>query len=142
MEVIQMNDVRENKQELQTVIQALGNAAVSILFKDWERVVIGYFIAGESNVSHLQFHAITTSSDDYIDLMDESWDSDEFDDAVVEVQRNCKKIRAICSAVNDNWTAMTFTMMADGTFNIDYAYDVIEDYNSSFILNWQSQYLI
>ena len=137
-----MNDVRENKQELQTIIQALGNAAASILPKNWERVVIGYFIAGESNVSHLQFHTITTSSDDYIDLMDESWDSDELDDAIIEVQRNCKKIRTICSAANDSWTAMTFIMMADGTFNIDYVYDVIEDYDSSFILNWQSQYLI
>lgn len=140
--VIQMNDIRENKQELQTIIQALGNAAASILPKNWERVVIGYFIAGESNVSHLQFHTITTSSDDYIDLMDKSWDSNELDDAVIEVQRNCKKIRTICSAANDSWTAMTFIMMADGTFNIDYVYDVIEDYDSSFILNWQSQYLI
>ncbi len=137
-----MNDIRENKQELQTIIQALGNAAASILPKNWERVVIGYFIAGESNVSHLQFHTITTSSDDYIDLMDKSWDSNELDDAVIEVQRNCKKIRTICSAANDSWTAMTFIMMADGTFNIDYVYDVIEDYDSSFILNWQSQYLI
>lgn len=137
-----MNDVRENKQELQTIIQALGNAATSILPHNWERVVIGYFIAGENDVSHLQFHIITTSSDDYIDLIDESWDSDEIDDAVIEIQRNCKKIRTICSAANDSWTAMTFSMMADGTFNIDYVYNVIEDYNSSFILNWQSQHLI
>ena len=142
MEVIHMNDVREHKQELQAVIQALGNAAVSILPKDWERVVVGYFVAGENNISHLQFHKITTSSDDYIDLMDESWNSDEFDDALIEVQKYCKKIRSICSAANDNWTTMTFSMMADGTFNIDYAYDVIKNYNSSFILNWQSQYLI
>ena len=78
-----MNDVRENKQELQATIQALGNVDVSVLPKDWERVVVGYFIAGENNVSHLQFHTITTSSDDYIDLMGESWDSDEFDDCLL-----------------------------------------------------------
>lgn len=137
-----MNDVRENKQELQAVIQALGNAAASILPKDWERVVVGYFIAGENNISHLQFHTITTFSDDYIDLIDESWDSGEFDDVIIEVQQLCKKIGNICSVANDIWTSMTFSMMADGTFNIDYAYDVIENYDSSFILNWQSQYLI
>lgn len=137
-----MNDVRENKQELQAIIQTLGNATASVLPEDWERVVVGYFIAGENNISHLQFHAITTSSDDYIDLMNESWESDEFDDAIIEVQQLCKKIRSICSAANDSWTAMTFSMMADGTFNINYAYDVIEDYDSPFILNWQSQYLI
>lgn len=136
-----MNDVRENKQELQATIQALGNVAVSVLPKDWERVVVGYFIAGENNVSHLQFHTITTSSDDYIDLMGESWDSDEFDDAIIEVQQLCKKLKSICYAVNDNWTAMTFSVMVDGTFNIDYTYDVIENFDSTFILKWQSQYL-
>ncbi len=137
-----MNDVRENKQELQAVIQTLGNVAASILPKDWERVVVGYFITGESNISHLQFHVITTSSDDYVDLLNESWDSDEFDDAIIEIQQCCKKIRSICSAAKDSWTAMTFGMMADSTFNIDYAYDEIRDYDASFILKWQSQYLI
>lgn len=136
-----MNDVRENKQELQATIQALGNVAVSVLPKGWERVVVGYFITGENNVSHLQFHTITTSSDDYIDLMDESWDSDAFDDTIIEVQQLCKKLKSISYVANDNWTAMTFAMMADGTFNIDYTYDVIEDYDSTFILKWQSQYL-
>ena len=136
-----MNNVRENKQELQAVIQALGNAAASVLPEDWEHVVVGYFIAGENNVSHLQFHTITASSDDYIDLMDESWDYDEFDDAIIEVQQICKKLRSVCSAANDNWTAMTFSMMADGTFNIDYSYDAIRGYDSTFILKWQSQYL-
>ena len=92
-------------------------------------------------MSHLQFHTITTSSDDYIDLMDESWDTDDFDDAIIEVQQYCKKLKSICYIANDNWTAMTFSMMADGTFNIDYVYDVIEDYDSTFILKWQSQYL-
>lgn len=137
-----MNDVHENKQELQAIIQALGNIAASVLPENWERVVVGYFIAGENNVSHLQFHTITTSSYDYIDLMDESWDSGEYDYAIIEVQQLCKELRSICSAANDRWTTMTFCMMANGTFNIDYAYDVIEDYNSSFILNWQSHYLI
>ena len=136
-----MNDVRENKQELQGVIQALGNVIASILPENWERVVVGYFIAGENSVSHLQFHTITTSSDDYIDLMDESWDTDDFDDAIIEVQQYCKKLKSICYIANDNWTAMTFSIMADGTFNIDYVYDVIEDYDSTFILKWQSQYL-
>lgn len=136
-----MTDVRENKQELQAIIQALGNATASILPENWEHTIVGYFIAGESNVSHLQFHTITASSDDYIDLMDESWEYDEFDDAIIEVQQFCEKLRSICSIANDNWTAMTFSMMSDGTFNIDYAYDVIEDYDSTFILKWQSQYL-
>ena len=137
-----MNDVRENRQELQAAIQALGNAAAGILPRVWERVVVGYFIAGEKKISHLQFHAITASSGDYVDLMDASWNSDEFDDAVVEIQQCCKAIRRICCAAKDCWTAMTFSMTANGEFNIDYAYDAIGAYDPSFILSWQSQHLI
>lgn len=136
-----MNDIRENKQELQSIIKTLGNTTASILPENWKHVVVGYFIAGETNVSHLQFHTITIYSDDYIDIMDASWDCDEFDDAIIEIQQICKKLLTICKAVNDNWTSMTFCMTADGAFNIDYAYDVIEDYDSTFILKWQSQYL-
>lgn len=137
-----MSDIRENKQDFQTAVQALGNAAASILPKDWERVVVGYFLVGEEKVTHLQFHVIAMSTDDYIDLMDASWDSDDFDDAIIEVQRHLETIRKICSAANDNWTSMTFSMMADGAFNIDYEYDAIEKYDSAFILNWQSKHLI
>ena len=137
-----MSDIRENKQNLQNAIQALGNAAVSILPEDWERVVVGYFIVGEDRVTHLQFHMIARSTGDYIDLMDASWDSDELDDAIIEVQRHCETIRKICSAANDRWTSMTFGMMADGSFNIDYEYDTIEKYDSAFIMNWQSKHLI
>lgn len=137
-----MSDVHENKQYLQTAIQSLGNAIARILPNDWERVVVGYFIVGENKVSHIQFHVITMSTDDYSDLMATSWDSDEFDDGIIEVQQLCETLRRICSVANDNWSAMTFSMIPDGTFNIDYDYDVIEKYDSAFILNWQSQHLI
>lgn len=137
-----MNDIRENKQELQAVIQALGNAAVSVLPDNWMRVVIGYFIAGAHDVSHLQFHMVAADADDYTDLMDASWDSDEFDDAAIEIQQLCKKLRDICAGVNDRWNALTFSMTADGAFNIDYSYDSIAAYDSAFILKWQSQHLI
>ena len=137
-----MSDVRENKQNLQTAIQSLGNAIARILPEDWERVVVGYFIVGENNVPHIQFHVITMSSDDYSDLMAISWDSDEFDDEIIEVQQLCETLRRICSVANDNWSTMTFSMIADGTFNVDYDYDVIDKYDPAFILNWQSQHLI
>ena len=136
-----MSSVRENKQKLQTAIQSLGNAIARMLPGDWERVVVGYFVVGENKVSHIQFHVITMSTDDYSDLMATSWASDEFDDGIIEVQQLCETLRKICSAADDNWSTMTFSMIPDGTFNVDYNYDVIEKYDSAFILNWQSQYL-
>lgn len=137
-----MNDVREAKNELKTVIQILGNKIASILPENWEYAVIGFFIVGENNVSHLQFHTFTTASNEYVDIMEEAWNTNDYDDAIIEVQQLCKKLRGICSLVNDSWTAMTFSLTADGSFNIDYAYDTIKNYDSKFIFNWQSQYLI
>ena len=136
-----MSNIRENKQQLQQQIQALGNAAASALPDNWERVVVGFFLSGEKLVTHLQFHVMTTTSDDYIDLMNASWDTDAYDGAISEIQQICKKIRSICVAARDSWMSMTFCMMADGSFNIDYDYDAIERYDPAFIMMWQSQYL-
>lgn len=136
-----MNNIREDKQQMQNVIQSIGNTVVTILPATWEKVVIGYFIAGEDQVSHLQLHVMSSDSDDYADLMEESWESDELDDAIIAVQQLCKELRSICTAVNDSWDSMTFSMLADGSFNIDYSYEPIEEYDSKYILKWQSRYL-
>lgn len=136
-----MNNIREDKKVIQGIVQALGNTIVSVLPDSWSKVVLGYFVVGDSQVSHLQFHVITAVSDDYVDLMEESWDSDEFDDAIIEVQRLCREMRNICAESMDRWTALTFSMRADGSFDIDYSYDEIADYDAQFILKWQSQYL-
>lgn len=136
-----MNNIHEDKQKLESIIQSIGNFIVTILPDTWSKVVMGYFIVGENQVSHLQLHVISTTSDDYIDLMEESWDSDELDDAIIEIQRLCKSLRSVCTDVNDYWNAMTFSMLADASFNIDYDYELINEYDSKYILKWQSQYL-
>ncbi len=136
-----MNNIHEDKQQLQNIIQRIGNSIAIILPTAWCKVVMGYFIAGENQVSHFQLYVTTDFSDGYIDLMEESWNSDEFDDVIIEIQQLCKKIRKICISANDCWTVMTFCMQADGSFSIDYGYEPIKEYNSKYILTWQSQYL-
>lgn len=136
-----MSDIREDKQRLQSMICTMGNAIAAILPAGWTKVVAGYFAVDQNETPHLQLHVVSGLSGDYADLMDASWDCDEFDDAITEVQQICREMRRMCSAVNDNWTSMTFSMLADGSFHIDYGYDFIEAYDSVYILKWQSQYL-
>lgn len=136
-----MNNIHEDKQQLQSIIQSIGNAVVTILPNTWSKVVVGYFIAGKDQFPHLQLHAITDCSDDYTDLMEQAWDLDEMDGAITEIQRLCEKMRRLCMKANDCWTMMTFCLQADGSFNIDYGYEPIEEYNTDYILTWQSQYL-
>ena len=136
-----MNNIREDKNKIQDIIQDIGSIVTSILPNRWYKVVMGYFVAGEEQISHFQLHTITDTSDDYIDLVEEAWEFDESDDVLIDLQELCEEMRKICVLHNDNWAMMTLTLLADGTFNIDYDYETIVDYDSKYILKWQSKYL-
>lgn len=135
-----MSDIRENKRELNCIMQKIGNTILPILDENWEKVVVGYFIEG-NGVTHLQFFELNTNADDYSDLVKLSWDTDLYDNAIVDLEDLCKELHTLCDAVNDSWTSFTYVLEGDGSYNADYGYDVIENYDSRFIMDWQSKYL-
>ena len=123
-----MSDIRENKQALNNLMQKIGNAVLPVLENGWEKVVIGYFIE-ISNVTHLQF------------LVKLSWDTERYDNAIINIEDLCKELHTLCKQVNDSWTSFSYILEGDGTYNADYGYDDIESYDSRFIMEWQSKYL-
>lgn len=135
-----MSDIRENKQELNCLMQKIGNTILPVLDENWEKVVVGYFIEG-SGVTHLQFFVLNTDADDYSDLVKLSWDTDRYDDAIVDLEDLCKELRTLCEEVNDSWTSFNYVLEGDGSYNADYGYDAIDNYDSCFIMDWQSKYL-
>lgn len=135
-----MSDIREDKKKMNRLMQKIGNAILSVLNESWERAVVGYFIE-ISGVTHLQFFELDTNDDDYCDLVKRSWDMDQYDDAIVEIEELCKELHNLCAAVNDFWTSFSYVLECDGTFNAEYGYDAIESYDSRFIMNWESKYL-
>lgn len=137
-----MVDIREDKEKMRAIIQSLGNALQEILPDGWDKAVVGYFIAGKTDVSHQQIHVRNYMGDDYVDLMAASWDTDEMDDAIIEVGQRCKELRELCASCGDKWNSMTFVMLPDGSFHIDYGYEEIPEYDRYFILDWQSNYLV
>lgn len=136
-----MDRIREDKQQLQSIISAMGNTIASAMPDGWYKTVMGYFVAGENQTEHLQLHTITDTSDDYIDVVKESWDVDEYDDAIIELQKLGRQMRELCIKAYDNWNSVTFILHANGTFNMDYDYREIKEYDSRFVMSWQSQYL-
>lgn len=135
-----MSDIRENKQELNSIMQKIGNTILPVLDENWEKVVIGYFVE-DNGVTHLQFFVLNTDADDYSDLVKLSWDTDLYDDAIVDLEDLCKELRILCEEANDFWTSFTYVLEGDGSYNADYEYDAIDNYDSRFIMDWQSKYL-
>ena len=135
-----MSDIRENKQELNNIMQKIGNTILPVLDENWEKIVVGYFIEG-NGVTHLQFFVLNTDADDYSDLVKLSWDTDRYDDAIVDLEDIFKELHTLCENVNDSWTTFTYVLEGDGSYNANYGYDAIESYDSRFIMDWQSKYL-
>ena len=135
-----MSDIRENKQELNRIMQKIGNTILPVLDENWEKVVVGYFVE-DNGVTHLQFFVLNTDADDYSDLVKLSWDTDLYDDAIVDLEDLCKELRILCEGANDSWTQFTYVLEGDGSYNADYEYDAIDNYDSRFIMDWQSKYL-
>lgn len=135
-----MSDIRENKQELNSIMQKIGNTILPVLDENWEKVVVGCFVE-DNGVTHLQFFVLNTDADDYSDLVKLSWDTDLYDDAIVDLEDLCKELRILCEEANDSWTSFTYVLEGDGSYNADYEYDAIDNYDSRFIMDWQSKYL-
>lgn len=135
-----MTDIRENKQELNCIMQKIGNTILPVLDENWVKAIVGYFVEG-TGVTHLQFFVLNTDSDDYSDMVKLSWDTDRYDDAIVDLEDLCKELRILCEKVKDSWTSFTYVLEGDGSYNADYEYDEIDNYDSRFIMDWQSKYL-
>ncbi|WKY49025.1 DUF600 family protein [Eubacteriaceae bacterium ES3] len=135
-----MSNIRENEQELNQLMQRIGNSILPVLDKSWVKAVVGYFIE-TSGVTHLQVFALNAGSDDYSDLVKLSWDDDKYDDAIIDIVDLCKELHSLCEAVNDPWTSISYVLESDGSYNADYGYEAINNYDSRFIMNWQSKYL-
>ena len=136
-----MAEIHENKLKLQKLILSLGSAMAQAFPPLWTRAVVGYFIVGEEQFSRLQFHIKSNNEDDYLDIMKLAWDTQEYDDAIQDIQDVCKEMRELCAAAGDSWTSMTAVLQREGYFDVEYSYETIDNYDAMFILDWQSEYL-
>ncbi len=136
-----MSQIRENKAQLQRILQRIGQTIVNAAPKDWTYAVVGWFLEGASEIEHQQVHIWSMQEDDYIDIMEAAWDCDEYDEPLLELGELCADLRKCCAAAGDRWTGMTFCLRRNGSFRVEYSYDPIEVYDAHFIRDWQSQYL-
>ena len=84
---------------------------------------------------------LNSGANDYSDLVKQSWDNEQYDDAIIDIEDLCKELHKLCEAVNDSWTSISYILESNGFYNADYGYEIIENYDSCFIMDWQSEYL-
>lgn len=137
-----MSEIRENKEVLNHLFQELGQAIVPALPLHWERVVAGFFIEAESGITHFQLFFLEGKADDYVDVVKESWDTDRYDDAIVDSEDICRKMHTVCAEAGDDWSSMTFMVEKNGNYHTDFSYEAIDSYDMHYVLVWQSRYLI
>ena len=61
--------------------------------KTGKRLWLGIFL--KTLVTHLQFFVLNTDEDDYSDLVKLSWDTDRYDDAIVDLEDLCKELQSL-----------------------------------------------
>lgn len=136
-----MAEIREDKKALQAQLEKIGGTIAGVMPERWVRIVLGYFVEAETQISHLQIWFLQAGDDDYTDLQALAWQEDGYDDAIVDTSDLCDALRSFCAKAGDCWNIMTMTIRRDGSFEVEYSYDAIPDFNARVIRDWQSQYL-
>lgn len=133
--------IHADPKKLDALFQKLADTLSEVLPTFWTRVVAGYFIESGTGFTHQQIFFTGVAQEDWLDLVELAFRSDEYDDAVLTAGDVFGEVHRLCAWSGDNWTGMTFTLDRDGSFCADYSYEPLTDYGRSFILQWQSRYL-
>lgn len=136
------NSVKENKQELERLIQKIAVQAAELFPQDWYCAALGYFLAGEEYNEHQQISVLCESSQDYVDIMKDAWDDFDTQDVILDIRELFVQMREICKSVGDNWVEATLVLKRSGAFEMNYVYEPITEYDNFFIEDWKSTYLV
>ena len=136
-----MNNIRENDENMKRIINSIANAISSVLPDSWTKVAIGYFFDKEKETNYHQINYYKYTDDELYDLIQEAHYTNEYDDAVFDITDSFEELHDICKKVGDDWDSATFILERDGSFNMDYDYSPVKNYNMEYIRTWQCKYL-
>ncbi len=135
-------NIRENSQELDSLIRKIAEKAVGIMPRGWRLAAVGYFLVGEELLDHQQIAALCGADEEYRDLMEESWDDFDLQDAALEIKELFEQLHELCGRAGDNWMEATLVVKGNGSFKMDFVYEAIREYDNFFIDDWRSRYLV
>lgn len=135
-------NIKENSQELDRLIKKIAEKVAGIMPQDWSRVAAGYFLVGEAGVGHQQIVALCGAEEEYRDLMEESWDDFDLQDAALEIKELFEQLHDLCGKAGDDWVEATLSVKRNGSLKMDFIYEAIREYDNFFVDDWRSRYLV
>lgn len=136
--------VRESKDKLNEYFQKIASLTNKSINEDWKHAVLGVFVYQEDNEDFMDVQCFyqKKESGDYIDLQEVLWDSDdEMEGAFEEMILQLKEFHKYCQYHHDNWKIMTFNLLSNGRFFVDFDYD-IDCQNHLCLEEWKARYFV
>lgn len=137
-----MADIREDKRELDGQIRRIAGLLADVLPEGWTRAAAGYFLVGEDKSEQMQVVALTGDGEDFVDIMDASFDDFDLQDGVLELQEEFGKLYRLCRAAGDSFTEATLVLKRSGNFEMKFSYEPIHEYDNFFADDWKSSHLL
>ena len=135
--------IRENKEEIGTCIQKIGQTALKAAPKDWEKIVLSFFDFNSERSEVVTFYVYRTSEREYVDWGAAAYEmeDDELDNLLCDLREYFVTLHGICSKAHDDWRMAVMSIDKDGSFNMKYSYDPIPQYDRRFVQKWEAEYL-
>lgn len=137
-----MAKTRENTKFVQQKFQEIAVNLSSAVPFTWSAIVLGIFLTGKENTTHIQLWAKQGKNGHYENLMKSFWDDDSFLECTERIQESCIALHQHCKEAHDDWREFSFVLLPDGTFTADFQYENITEITSYFVAEWQSRFLI
>ena len=137
-----MAKTRENTELVQRKFQEIAVNLSSAVPFAWNAIVLGIFLTGKENTTHIQLWAKQGQNGHYENLMKNLWDDDAFLECTERIQENCIALHQHCKKAHVDRREFSFVLLPDGSFTADFQYENIPEITSYFVAEWQSRFLI
>lgn len=125
----------ENKDNEESIYEKIEDVISAILPENWEKLCL-YSYVRDDNYEFFFYVKVGERYYQYIEL------EDEFDIALEEIRKVFDELYKILlpDFMEKAWNILTYVLSNDGTFNVEYDYDEIED-RIEYRKMWKEKYL-
>lgn len=125
----------ENKDNEESIYEKIKDVVSAILPENWEKLCL-YSYVRDDNYEFFFYVKVGERYYQYIEL------EDEFDIALEEIRKVFDELYKILlpDFMEKAWNILTYVLSNDGTFNVEYDYDEIED-RIEYRKMWKEKYL-
>ncbi len=124
---------------MEATYQKIADRVLDLNIGDWKRIV--FYIQYTDDSFEITFY-IKNYENKYINYLDLDLDSDELEDAIMDLDDIIVEHRNEMGKQNDKWSLMTFIIEDSGDCKAEYEYDLDLETAMESKMEWKRQYLV